>query len=61
MGLFNLPARLADAGDEPLTRELTKADAAHLEITHIPARAAADLAAIIPACWEFGRPLLLYD
>src|SRR5215813_6734258 len=50
-----LPARLDHAGDVPGQRQLAEADAAHLELSQITARAAAAAAAVVLADGELGR------
>src|SRR5918911_776209 len=59
--LSSLPARLDDAGDLPLQRQLAETDAAQLELAQVAAGAAAALAARVGARRELLRPLRLRD
>src|SRR5262245_36888587 len=52
-----LPARLDDAGDLALQRQVAETDAAHGELAHVRARAATDRAAV--AVTHRGRVLAL--
>src|SRR5262249_31831911 len=56
-----LPARLHDARHLALERQFAKAEPAHLELPEIPARAAAQLAAVIGARRELRLTLGLHD
>src|ERR1051326_8831151 len=58
---IGLPARLHDAGDLALERELAEAETAELELAEISARPSAQLAARIPARAEFRGTLRLCD
>src|ERR671923_1859987 len=55
-----LPARLREAGDHALVRDLAHADAAQAELAQVRARATAALAAVVVACLVLG-PALLAD
>src|SRR5215210_2062035 len=57
---MGLPARLREAGDHALVRDLAHADAAEPELAQIRARTAASLAAVVVACLVLG-PALLAD
>src|SRR5215212_1200581 len=57
---MGLPARLGEAGDHALVRDLAHADAAQAELAQIRARAAAPLTAVVVACLVLG-PALLAD
>src|SRR5258707_607480 len=48
-----LPTGFHDAGDFPLQRHAAKTDAAHLELADVPARAAANAAAVANPHLEF--------
>src|SRR5215212_5269596 len=56
-----LPARLADARDHPVERQLAEADAAHPELPQEGSGAAAALAAVLRAHLELRRALALLD
>src|SRR5882762_2134208 len=58
---ITLPARLHDAGDLALERQLAEAEPAHLELPEVAARAAAELAPGIGARAELRFPLGLHD
>src|SRR3954451_8027168 len=55
-----LPARLLDAGDQALMRDLAEADPAQAELAEVRARATAALAAVVVAGRVLGRARLLY-
>src|SRR5262245_29117763 len=55
---MGLPARLREAGDHALMRDLAHADAAQPELAQIRARAAAPLAAVVVPCLVLGSALL---
>src|SRR5437763_7927816 len=55
---MSLPARLRQARDVALVRELPQADPAQAELAEVRARAPAALAAVVVACLELrGAPL----
>src|SRR5436190_16356313 len=55
---MRLPARLRQAGDVALVRELPQADPAEAELAEVRPRAPAALAAVVVACLELcGAPL----
>src|SRR5882672_11607283 len=56
-----LPARLQDARNLALERQLAEAEPAHLELPEVAARTAAQLAPRIGARREFRFPLRLHD
>src|SRR5215210_6619107 len=58
---FSLPARLDDAGDLPLERQLAEADAAQLELAQVAAGPSAALATRVGARRKLLRPLRLRD
>src|SRR3954468_16828800 len=55
-----LPARLLDARDQALVRNLAQADPAEAELAEVRARATAALAAVVIARPVLGRTRLLY-
>src|SRR5919112_4781765 len=55
-----LPARLREAGDHSLVRDLAHADAAEAELAQVGARPSAPLAAVVVPCLVLG-PALLAD
>src|SRR5262245_14747176 len=61
MGRYPLPARLHDAGELAVERQLPEADAAEAKLPHEGARAAALVAAVVLLDLEPGRPPGLDD
>src|SRR3954447_13263566 len=57
---LDLPARLLDAGDQALVRDLAQTDAAEPELAEVRARAPAPLAAVVLARLVLRRARLLY-
>src|SRR5919202_1918855 len=55
-----LPARLLDAGDQALVRDLAQADTAQPELAEVRARATAALAAVVLARLVLRGTRLLY-
>src|SRR6476620_10869393 len=58
--IWDLPARLLDARDQALVRDLAQADAAQPELAEIRTRATAALAAVVVARRVLVRARLLY-
>jgi hypothetical protein len=56
-----LPARLADAGDEPRQRQLAEADSANAELSEEGARTSAPAATIVLSDAELRLPLALLN
>src|SRR5438093_3141774 len=61
MERYLLPARLHDAGELAVQRQLAEADAAEAELPHVGARPPAEVAAVVLLDLELWRPLGLDD
>src|SRR5690349_7303891 len=57
---LDLPARLLDARDQTLVRDVAQADPAQAELAEVRARATAPLAAVVVARRVLRRARLLY-